>query len=282
MSKHSKNNTSKAVFTNFERARAQGLKSGTEKLRLGRDSMKPFDACCITLEAVINPVADLQGHLYSKSAIYDHVLEQSRLYKVQLKAYNKEQENLKKLEETIAQNNFSRSVAEFDERESKITSKETTNQKPQTKLSTSTLNSFWIPELAPQAKENALTKPSKILKSPFGFPIKLKDLVSLNLTPIPNDVNHDDSILKTGRYMCPLCKKSLNNVKGVQCLKSCGHVFCSTCVDTILKKDLVCPLSNTPFTEDEILSLESEGSSFAGRSGEKLMATTKNPVARFG
>lgn len=95
MSKHSKNNCSKAVFTNYERARAQGIRQGTEKLRLGHDSMKPFDACSITLEPVVNPVADLQGHIYSKNAIYDHVLEQKRLYTVQVKAYKKEQESLK-------------------------------------------------------------------------------------------------------------------------------------------------------------------------------------------
>ncbi len=95
MSKHSKNNNARAVFTTYERNRAQGIRQGTEKLRLGHDSMKPFDACSITLEPIANPVADLQGHLYSKNAIYDHVLEQKRLYNVQIKAYNKEQESAK-------------------------------------------------------------------------------------------------------------------------------------------------------------------------------------------
>jgi hypothetical protein len=95
MSKHSKNNSSKSVFTSHERSRALGIKSGTEKLRLGHDSMKPFDACSITLEPVVNPVADQQGHIYSKTAIYDHILEQKRLQEVQMKAYKKEQEQLK-------------------------------------------------------------------------------------------------------------------------------------------------------------------------------------------
>jgi nitric oxide synthase-interacting protein len=280
MSKHSKNNTSKAFFTNFERAREQGLKSGTAKLRLGRDSMKPFDACSITLEPVVNPVADLEGHIYSKTAIFDHVMEQNRLYKLQLKAYKKEQEELKKTEDASSQNSYAKKIADFEAREKGITSqleKNEVNNLPQTKLSTTTLNSYWIPELAPEAKPDAVAKPSKILKSPFGKPIKLKELVSLTLTPIPDaDPN------QTGRYMCPLCKKCLNNVKGVCCLKSCGHVFCTTCFDSLLKKDMICPISNISFTEDEILNLESEGSSFACRSADKLIATTKNPVARFG
>jgi nitric oxide synthase-interacting protein len=110
MSKHSKNNSSKSVFTNFERSRALGIKSGTEKLRLGHDSMKPFDACSITLEAVVNPVADREGHLYSKSAIYDHVLEQKRLYNTQLKAYKKEQEEMKVL---VIRSKLSQSLSEY-------------------------------------------------------------------------------------------------------------------------------------------------------------------------
>jgi nitric oxide synthase-interacting protein len=95
MSKHSKNNAAKSVFTSHERNRKLGISSGTEKLRLGHDSMKPFDACSITLEPVVNPVADQQGHIYSKTAIYDHMMDQKRMYDVQLKAYKKEQEQLK-------------------------------------------------------------------------------------------------------------------------------------------------------------------------------------------
>jgi len=45
---------------------------------------------------------------------------------------------------------------------------------------------------------------------------------------------------------------------------------------------MMCPLSNIIFIEDDVLQLESEGSAFASRSGEKLMAITKNPVARYG
>jgi len=277
MSKHSKNNCSKAVFTNYERAR---VKSGTEKLRLGHDSLKPFDACSISLEPLVNPVADLQGHLYSKNAIYDHVLEQKRIYELQMKAYHKQQEELKRQEELSKQALLEKKVAEFDERESSISTKAVLNSKPKTLLSTETLNSYWLPELAPEAKQDILKKPSSVIKSPFGLPIKLKELVPLNLTPLPGF--DDGGNRKTGRYICPLCKKSLNSVKGVCCLKVCGHVFCTGCYNTILKKDMSCPLSNITFEESDLLTLESEGSSFASRSGEKLIATTKTPVARFG
>jgi len=279
MSKHSKSCQTKAYFTNFERARVKG--HGTEKLRIGHDSMKPFDACSITLEPVIIPVTDRQGHLYSKNAIFQHVLDQKQLYQSQLKSYHKQQEAFAKEKEMMKQKEFEKKVKSFNERELDITTKiDNNNKKPSTKLSTETLNSYWLPELAPEAKADVIPKPSKILKSPFGFPIKLKELVYLNLTPLP-DLD-DPSFSKTGRYMCPLCKKCLNNVNGVCCITGCGHVFCTTCYSTILKKDMICPLSNLPFTEDEILNLEAEGSSFAARSGSNLISTTKNPVARYG
>lgn len=40
-------------------------------------------------------MADLQGNIYSKQAIYAYLLEQKKLYKVNLKEYKKQQEALK-------------------------------------------------------------------------------------------------------------------------------------------------------------------------------------------
>jgi len=81
--------------------------------------------------------------------------------------------------------------------------------------------------------------------------------------------------------MCPTCNKILNNVPGVVCLIPLGHVFCSQCMDNIIKKDMVCPLSNTSFEESDILQLQAEGSSFAGRSGQALEAVKQTPAPRL-
>lgn len=53
MSRHAKNNTASAVFTYYERSR---LKYGTQKQRLGKDSLKHFDSCGLCLQPVIDPM----------------------------------------------------------------------------------------------------------------------------------------------------------------------------------------------------------------------------------
>jgi hypothetical protein len=55
MSRHSKNNTSSMVFTNYERQLAG---YGIKKDRLGADSIKKFDACSLCLHSVVDALAE--------------------------------------------------------------------------------------------------------------------------------------------------------------------------------------------------------------------------------
>ncbi len=58
MSRHAKNNTAAAHFTAAERRKAG---YGTKRARYGRDSVRAFDACCLCLETVRDPVACPDG-----------------------------------------------------------------------------------------------------------------------------------------------------------------------------------------------------------------------------
>jgi hypothetical protein len=53
MSRHAKNNTASSYFTYAER---QKLKYGTQKQRVGRDSLPNFDWCNLTLATAVQPV----------------------------------------------------------------------------------------------------------------------------------------------------------------------------------------------------------------------------------
>jgi nitric oxide synthase-interacting protein len=70
MSRHSKNNTALGFFTYAER---QKLNYGTQKLRLGRESLRDFDACILCLQKARNPVICPKGHLMCKECIYESV-----------------------------------------------------------------------------------------------------------------------------------------------------------------------------------------------------------------
>jgi nitric oxide synthase-interacting protein len=55
MSRHSKNNTSRPIFTYAERQKLKDY--GTIKQRLGKDSLKDFDACSLCLHNLVMPLA---------------------------------------------------------------------------------------------------------------------------------------------------------------------------------------------------------------------------------
>jgi hypothetical protein len=59
MSRHAKNNTASSYFTYAER---QKLKYGTQKQRVGRDSLPNFDWCNLTLATAVQPVVTYPPH----------------------------------------------------------------------------------------------------------------------------------------------------------------------------------------------------------------------------
>lgn len=73
--RHSKNNNDLAFFTYDEKKK---LGYGTQKERLGRDSIKPFDACCLCLKHFINPMCCQKGHVFCKECIFECLLSQKK------------------------------------------------------------------------------------------------------------------------------------------------------------------------------------------------------------
>ncbi|KAJ3034214.1 hypothetical protein HDV00_005261 [Rhizophlyctis rosea] len=75
MSRHSKNNTALAFFTYAEK---QKLNYGTQKQRVGRDSMRNFDACFLCLQTARDPQACPSGHLACKECFFENILAQKK------------------------------------------------------------------------------------------------------------------------------------------------------------------------------------------------------------
>ncbi|RKP11031.1 hypothetical protein THASP1DRAFT_21358 [Thamnocephalis sphaerospora] len=75
MTRHSKNNTASSFFTSAEREK---LKYGTQKQRLGRDSMRDYDACFLCLQTARDPLCCPKGHLACKECFYENILAQKR------------------------------------------------------------------------------------------------------------------------------------------------------------------------------------------------------------
>ncbi|KAF9578989.1 hypothetical protein BGW38_004947, partial [Lunasporangiospora selenospora] len=100
MSRHSKNNTARSHFTYAERGM---LEYGTKKQRLGRDSMRDFDACFLCLQKARDPVCCSEGHLSCRECIYENILAQKLEIQRQAERQVQEQEQSKKDQEVKEQ-----------------------------------------------------------------------------------------------------------------------------------------------------------------------------------
>lgn len=94
MTRHSKNNTAASVFTKAEHNKLKSL-YGTQRARLGADSLRPFDACSLCLCPAVTPVACSKGHLFCRECVLKDLVEQ----KAELERKKKELELVRKEEE---------------------------------------------------------------------------------------------------------------------------------------------------------------------------------------
>lgn len=73
--RHSKNNNDLAYFTYDEKKK---LGYGTQRERLGKDSIKPFDACSLCLKPFIDPMCCHKGHVFCRECILECFLAQKK------------------------------------------------------------------------------------------------------------------------------------------------------------------------------------------------------------
>lgn len=73
MTRHARNCTAGAVYTYHEKKKdAEASGYGTQNQRVGKDSVKDFDCCCLSLQPCRNPVLTLVNfllHLNSHSRL---------------------------------------------------------------------------------------------------------------------------------------------------------------------------------------------------------------------
>ncbi|KAM0731298.1 Nitric oxide synthase-interacting protein-like protein [Formica fusca] len=270
MTRHARNCTAGAVYTYHEKkkdAAASGY--GTNTQRVGKDSVKDFDCCCLTLQPCRNPVITKDGYLFDKESILEYILTKKREYTRKLKEYEKQKqkkeeqlqeqtanEELKKLqnflkdEKTIVSNGLSTmdgvSVSNMKNGKDKV------------------LPSFWIPSKTPEATETSLQKPDKTIYCPVsGNPLKVKDLIPIKFTQVKDPDDKRSLIVKQARYMCPITHDILGNNVPCAAIKTTGDVVTMECVEKLIKKDWINPLDSSKLTPSDIILLQRGGTGYA-------------------
>ncbi|CAN6450901.1 unnamed protein product [Victoria cruziana] len=280
--RHSKNNNDLAFFTYDEKRK---LGYGTQKERLGKDSVRPFDACCLCLKPFIDPLCCQKGHVFCKECIFECLLSQKRDIKRKLVAHaaqqkrekedEKEKEILRKTRELKAfdQQNHA-AVPQYNDRNHtqekngfhgansvKVTSYE--------EEALRTMKAFWLPSATPEAPvKNEV--PSTETVCPEGREkLKLKSLFPLCLKE-----EHDDGTTSplNRNFMCPSCKITLTNTLTLVAVSTCGHVYCKKCAHKFIAVDKVCMVCDKECKEKNLVCVEKGGTGFAGH-GDRLEAT---------
>jgi len=287
MSRHSKNNTALGFFTYAER---QKLNYGTQKLRLGRESLRDFDACFLCLQKARSPVICPKGHLMCKECIYESILTQKKEIARQTKLYELQQDEIKN--EKIKKDQMAQDIlikqfektqnsylevkplkAHTDIKESEIKNIPASEREKkialdivekQTNKSNNNMNCFWIPDLTPENNPEQIKKTELHPQCYAGekpHKINIKKLIPVNFSIAK------ESLTSTGRkeiiYNCPCCVRTFTNGTRLIVLKNCGHVFCYDCKKKFLLKSQKCMLCEKKNKEKDMIELEREGTGFS-------------------
>lgn len=203
-----------SVFTYGERQKANHDKQ-TQRFvnildfyfRLGGESMKTFESCCLCLQFARSPVCTPCGYIFCRECIVLNLAAQRAEFKKRLNLYEKQQDRLKAM---LAEQ------AELDEKnhienyKSKIDSVLTIN-KPIEK------------EISPSIDINITDeKPKCVLLNPMT----LKSLQLSSLINLHPEVEDD-------KWVCPITQKIIVHQPAVAVIKS-GEVFLKSAADKFI------------------------------------------------
>ncbi|KAI8852256.1 hypothetical protein BC829DRAFT_360647 [Chytridium lagenaria] len=278
MSRHSKNNTALAFFTNAER---QKLNYGTQKQRLGRDSMRNFDACFLCIQTAIDPLCCPKGHLACKECFYENLLSQKKEIARQQKLAETQkqaiEDELRKREETAKEaelRDFEKTQTKFLPTSGKTASSLTKRDKPK-------LPSFWVvsnlflmiaPSLTPDAVPTIVEEPKKTLMcTACDPPHSITSLKKLQKVVFSLPSSKSEEQKGSVSVMCPSCMKTMNNGSKMIVTKGCGHVVCKGCYTQFVKMTGKCYVCEEKFKDSETIQLFVEGTGFVG-SGAQVEA----------
>eukprot|EP00262_Sarcandra_glabra_P017895 TRINITY_DN6263_c0_g1_i1.p1 TRINITY_DN6263_c0_g1~~TRINITY_DN6263_c0_g1_i1.p1 ORF type:complete len:308 (-),score=51.11 TRINITY_DN6263_c0_g1_i1:98-1021(-) len=284
--RHSKNNNDLAFFTYDEKKK---LGYGTQKERLGKDSIKPFDACSLCLKPFIDPMCCQKGHVFCKECILECLLAQKKDIKRKLAAHATQKKQEKEEEEEKLMLQKARELDAFDQQNHSAVpqyNSERSHARDKTGFhgansvkvtsyeeeALRNMKAFWLPSATPEAPIKAESPLTDTICPEGKEKLKMKTLFPICLTEETNGDNKRKSKSIDASYVCPSCKVTLTNTLSLVAVSTCGHVFCKKCGDRFLAIDKVCLVCSKEFKGRDLVGLEKGGTGYAGH-GDHLEAT---------
>ena len=238
----------------------QALGFGTMTERLGKETVKDFDHCALSLSPALDPVVTPEGVLYDREHILRCLLHQKKEIARQTKAWEAQAAKDKSVAELEAEAGRAEAIERFH-RENQMGGasarpadgevlldvdpasddapvpdaaerlKAAQLDAPETK----TMNAFWLPSKTPAADPSALRKPSTETTCPTTSKrLRMKDLVDVKWTRAPEEERNDEQKYK---YMCPVTRKTFTNATQVLILRPSGDAVSEEAYKVVIAKD---------------------------------------------
>ncbi|XP_058464550.1 nitric oxide synthase-interacting protein homolog [Malaya genurostris] len=290
MTRHARNCTAGAVYTYHEKKKdAESSGFGTASRRIGKDSVKSFDCCSLTLQPCRNPVITKDGYLFDKEAILQYIITKKKDFTRKMQEYERQVKEDQDEQTEKANAETKKQLDKFISSEKNIVSSKTSNpvdEIPSTSGAISNVSlgkrkelpSFWVPSQTPSAKKARIEKPdSKVYCPMSGRSLKARDLIEVKFTLVKDASDKKSLIAKENRYMCAVTHDILNNSVPCAVLKTTGDVVTLECVEKIIKKDMIHPLTNEKLSESDIITLQRGGTGFS-TTNDNLQAKEARPA----
>ena len=254
--------------------------------RIGKDAIKAFDCCSLTLQPTKRPVITPQGYIFDKEAIFSFILEKKKTYEKQLKEYERQKEEEMKEFRDKATQEEEDARERFEETEKNIVTVKSAQRKDSSSASVSNMSwnrkrelpSFWLPSMCPDSKKSKLSKPDKVVYCPMsGKPLKVKELGDVQWTEVKDPDNKKSMISREDRYQCAVTGDTLYNSTPCAVLRTSGHVVTVECVDKIIKKDWTHPLTGQTLSQKDIIPIVRGATGFSA-ANDQLLAEKERPT----
>ncbi|XP_030826769.1 nitric oxide synthase-interacting protein isoform X1 [Camarhynchus parvulus] len=279
MTRHGKNCTAGAVYSYHERKKDTAASGyGTQRVRVGRDAIKDFDCCCLSLQPCRDPVVTPDGFLYEREAIVSYLLHQKTKIARETKAWERQQAERRRQREQQRGEGAAKALRGFLEAETPLGKGGT--ETPGGSGAPGPLPSFWIPSLTPEAAAESLARPERAVRCPMsGRKLRLAQLVSVHFTPAERGLSPGQLLARepSDRYVCALTGDPLGNATPCAVLRPSGSVVTLAAVDRLVRPDMRDPLSGAELSDSDVITLQRGGTGFAG-AGVSLEAKKSRPV----
>lgn len=239
-------------LTHYERTKKfASSQYGTTTARLSTDSQLTFGDCALSLSPATDPVATPSGHVYSREAIVEYLLNKTNDIKKAKQNYQAYLQKQQAQQEAESDKAHSQAIVAFEGKQKATdSSRKRERDDDEKKKNPLASTSYWLSEFQPEYKDEVPEPPPDRPASPFsGEPLRLKDLRSLTLERSSD-----------GKVLCAVSHKTITT-QPVVALKQ--HVVLEQVYDSLVKDSMICPITGTKLKKKHVLKLVKAKSGFA-------------------